>query len=358
MDRFGQGGKARRLTSGSWTIAPTDPGGIFSPQFAWTRDGRSITFTRVDNTFSGDDEYSTLWQVDVASAAMHKLTAHSDFELSPSYAPDGSHLAYWYPLGGDFNAENTVRVIGGGHDVAIAPTLDRNIAASLWFPDAALLICATDGTQTLFWTADLTGAVQPVPLGDLHPVCDPYSSSTFDAGIAGAIARDGSIAFVATTSATRASFTCSRRLDDAAAVDALQRFPVEIALGHMSELAGPDPTVSPKTASSRPSPSTQSGMTEISDRRAHPRGPGSFEARDFVWEEWPLAQMIASRGYVVLQPNYRGSDNLGNAYMTAIVHDTVVGPSADIMAGLAALERRPTSTRRASRSPAGRTAAS
>ena len=68
-------------------------------------------------------------------------------------------------------------------------------------------------------------------------------------------------------------------------------------------------------------------------------GPGLSSSRDFVWERWPLAQMIASRGYVVLQPNYRGSDNLGNAYMTAIVHDTVVGPSADIMAGLAALGR-------------------
>ncbi len=51
--------------------------------------------------------------------------------------------------------------------------------------------------------------------------------------------------------------------------------------------------------------------------------------------------MIASRGYIVLQPNYRGSDNLGNAYMTAIVRNTVVGPSADILAGLTALERFP-----------------
>ena len=55
-------------------------------------------------------------------------------------------------------------------------------------------------------------------------------------------------------------------------------------------------------------------------------GPGLSSTRDFVWEQWPLAQMIASRGYIVLQPNYRGSDNLGNAYMTAIVRNTVVGP--------------------------------
>jgi dipeptidyl aminopeptidase/acylaminoacyl peptidase len=70
-------------------------------------------------------------------------------------------------------------------------------------------------------------------------------------------------------------------------------------------------------------------------------GPGLSSQRDFVWEQWPLAQMIAARGYVVLQPNYRGSDNLGNAYMTAIVRDTVAGPSDDIRAGLAALERMP-----------------
>jgi dipeptidyl aminopeptidase/acylaminoacyl peptidase len=68
-------------------------------------------------------------------------------------------------------------------------------------------------------------------------------------------------------------------------------------------------------------------------------GPGESSTRDLVWEDWPLAQMIASRGYVVLQPNYRGSDNLGNAYMTAIVRNTVAGPSADILAGLDALAK-------------------
>ena len=70
-------------------------------------------------------------------------------------------------------------------------------------------------------------------------------------------------------------------------------------------------------------------------------GPGLSSQRDFVWEQWPLAQTIAARGYVVFEPNYRGSDNLGNAYMTAIVHDTVVGPSSDILAGLTALGTRP-----------------
>jgi dipeptidyl aminopeptidase/acylaminoacyl peptidase len=341
------GGKARRITSGSWTIAPTDPGGIFSPQIAWTSDGHSITFTRLKNTFSGDDEYSTLWQVEVANAAMHKLTARSELELSPSYAPDGSHLAYWYPLGGDFNAENTVRVIGGGGDATIAPSLDRNIAASLWFPDSKrLLLCGSDGTQTRFWTADLTGAVQLVPLGDLHPVCDPYSSSTFDSGSAAAIARDGTIAFVATTSATARELyvlpfgsTKPRRLTH------VNGFLAGLRLGHMSELRWTGPGDFAEDGVVTDPPALRQAQDD--KRRKYPivvlihGGPGLSNSRDFVWEQWPLAQMIAAHGYVVFQPNYRGSDNLGNAYMTAIVHDTVAGPSDDIMSGLAALERRP-----------------
>lgn len=341
------GGKARRITSGSWTIAPTDPGGIFSPQIAWTSDGRSITFTRLKNTFSGDDEYSTLWQVEVANAAMHKLTARSELELSPSYAPDGSHLAYWYPLGGDFNAENTVRVIGGGGDATIAPSLDRNIAASLWFPDSKrLLLCGSDGTQTRFWTADLTGAVQLVPLGDIHPVCDPYSSSTFDSGSAAAIARDGTIAFVATTSATARELyvlpfgsTKPRRLTH------VNGFLAGLRLGHMSELRWTGPGDFAEDGVVTDPPALRQAQDD--KRRKYPivvlihGGPGLSNSRDFVWEQWPLAQMIAAHGYVVFQPNYRGSDNLGNAYMTAIVHDTVAGPSDDIMSGLAALERRP-----------------
>ena len=70
-------------------------------------------------------------------------------------------------------------------------------------------------------------------------------------------------------------------------------------------------------------------------------GPGLSNALDFVWEAWPLVQAIAAHGYIVFQPNYRGSDNLGNAYMLAIVGDTAQGPANDIMAGLAALEQQP-----------------
>ena len=57
-----------------------------------------------------------------------------------------------------------------------------------------------------------------------------------------------------------------------------------------------------------------------------------------AFNEW--GQLIAAHGYAVFRPNYRGSDNLGNAYEMAIVNDTGDGPGRDVMAGLAAVEQR------------------
>jgi dipeptidyl aminopeptidase/acylaminoacyl peptidase len=333
------GGAARRLTHGSWTIAPTDPGGIFSPQIAWTHDGRAITFTRVENTFSGDDEYSTIWRIQVDAGTMHKLTSHPEVELSPAYSPDGSQLAYWYPVNGDFTAQNTVRLIMGGSERPLAPAFDRNIAGAQWFADAKhLLICAADGTQNRLWIAELSGAMQPLDLGPLHAVCDPYSSSTFDAGTAASIARDGTIAVVATSATSaRELYVLAPRKSAPRQLTHVNDFLHGFTLGSMSELTWEGPNGFHEDGVVTRPPGVRAGRKYPIVLLIH-GGPGLSNSRDFVWERWPLAQMIASHGYVVLQPNYRGSDNLGNAYMTAIVHDTVVGPSADILAGLTALE--------------------
>jgi dipeptidyl aminopeptidase/acylaminoacyl peptidase len=54
----------------------------------------------------------------------------------------------------------------------------------------------------------------------------------------------------------------------------------------------------------------------------------------------PLPQALAAQGWVVFQPNYRGSDNLGDAYARAILNDSGAGPGRDVMAGIETLARR------------------
>ena len=52
------------------------------------------------------------------------------------------------------------------------------------------------------------------------------------------------------------------------------------------------------------------------------------------------AQLMAARGWVVFQPNYRGSDQLGSAYQRAINNDAGAGPGRDVMAGVAVVKKR------------------
>ena len=53
-----------------------------------------------------------------------------------------------------------------------------------------------------------------------------------------------------------------------------------------------------------------------------------------------FAQMIAAQGWLVFEPNYRGSDNLGNDFGYAIVDDSGDGPGRDVLAGIDELRKR------------------
>jgi dipeptidyl aminopeptidase/acylaminoacyl peptidase len=53
----------------------------------------------------------------------------------------------------------------------------------------------------------------------------------------------------------------------------------------------------------------------------------------------PLPQLLAAHGYLVFEPNYRGSTNLGDRYQHAIYRNTGQGPGEDVMAGIAAVEK-------------------
>ena len=53
-----------------------------------------------------------------------------------------------------------------------------------------------------------------------------------------------------------------------------------------------------------------------------------------------LPHLMAARGWVVFSPNYRGSDNRGNAFQRAIFNDAGAGPGRDVMAGLAEVRKK------------------
>ncbi|HLI95407.1 MAG TPA: S9 family peptidase [Candidatus Baltobacteraceae bacterium] len=336
------GGAATRLTSGSWTIAQADVGGTFQSQMSWSRDGRRIAFTRVANTFSGDSERSTIWEVDLAAHHVQKLTEHKDLELTPSFSPDGKTLTYWYARRGNFLAENTIRARANGQDIDLTRAFDRNTGASLWFPDGrSMLTCAADRTRIFAYVLSLNRSIRRLNLGSLNPVCETYQSSTFDSGIEASIARSGAVAFIAGS-----AYSAHELYLMPAAGGAVRQlthfndFVHTLDLGRVEEIA-----------SHGPGGFTEYGvLTFPPHMQAHRKypivvnihgGPGLASLQDFAYSTWPRAQLIAARGYIVYEPNYRGSDNIGNRFLLALAGDTVRGPAADIMSGLAEVKKLP-----------------
>jgi len=65
-------------------------------------------------------------------------------------------------------------------------------------------------------------------------------------------------------------------------------------------------------------------------------GPTGASMRTFSAQ----AQLMAAKGWLVFQPNYRGSDNLGRQYQGAIRGDAGEGPGRDVIAGIEAVKAK------------------
>ena len=325
------GGTAKRLTSGAWSLSKTAEYFPPSSLLSWSPDGKQICFTRQADPHFGDSDQTVVEILDINSGQIRQLTKRTSFENYGVFSPDGSKIVYWYSRDGDPNNENEIFVTSsaGGEGTDLTRALDRSVQRAMWMPDGkSLFLCARDGAQTVIWIQPLDGSAKKIDLGEANPA--------FSVWVDAAVGKDGSIAFAANTPIrpTELYYLASpdaklRRLTD---------FNHEIAtldLGRTDTLEwnGPDGFAEDGIVVYPPGFSRDKQYPLVLDIHGGPQW-GSTVDFDF------FSQLLASHGYVVFEPNYRGSDNLGNKYERAIVNDGGDGPGRDIMAGIAALEKQ------------------
>jgi len=319
------GGPARRLTSGSWSVG-TGVSGAPTIPLSWSADGQTIAFTRQATPHAGDTDLITVNLLDVSSGKIHPLTQHTVNEGWPMFSPDGSWIAYSYWQDGLDVSVAEIHIIptAGGTDRYVTQPLDRNFRTALWMRDVkALLLVANDGVRVSAWLQPVDGPGHRLNLGNLN----------VDGGIGAG--KDGSIVVVASEPHEAGELYYLSSPD--AAPRQLTRFNESTAnlnLGRAEEVKWEGPDGWNEDGVLIYPPDFLPGKKYPLVLRIH-GGPESASNETFD----KLAQFIAAHDYLVFSPNYRGSDNLGNAFQMAISNDAGNGPSRDVMAGIEAVEK-------------------
>lgn len=309
-----------RLTDGTWSVQPgSQP--LFSP------DGSKVYYDRVPDAI-----FAHL----VAQATyVHDITAGTDAPLfsgvstNPQLSHDGRQIAVAVPRHRYvyLTMDLSVRSSTDGHELWNSRMLDRSVHDFQWLPDDSGLIVETaDGIRSAAWIVEPHRAARRLDLGAV----DMVSAS---------IAGDGGIAFVGERSDhypeiyyLAPNAAAPRRVsDDNAWAEPYDlgkseafNWPTDMGVSAVGVLIYPVGYAPGKR------------YPLVLDIHG---GPVSTSTWDLAGvEEGELDQLLAARGYFVFRPNYRGSDDQGDAFLQGIVGDMASGPGRDNLAAVEALK--------------------
>ena len=289
----------------------------------WSPDDSSIV-SRVSRTPRLDDYWrlSKVEIFDAATGTLRQVVEERSGYQEPVYSQDGLRLAYSRFTPRQITDEHLLRTLATGKIVRLEDKLQGTLAEVRWLPKDRLLVNAYVGAHT---EAHLVEAetLAAVPVKGV-----PLTALDFD------MSHDGTaFSFLSETPSQPAEVTFWHK----DRVDVLTRTNPQVA----SWALGTEREVQWKNAKdgrtvygvlSLP-PGYTAGSRYKTVIHLH-GGPEEAFTVGFNANWYNYAGMLASEGYVVLQPNYRGSAGQEIAFTEANYQDLGGGDFGDVMAGL------------------------
>ncbi|HEX3466156.1 MAG TPA: prolyl oligopeptidase family serine peptidase [Candidatus Elarobacter sp.] len=317
------GAPARALGPRTGSVASGDAESTLS----FTPDGKTLAYVWSPTNVGNDAVGARVHLVDVATARDTALPGFTNEEHDPLWSPEGTRLAYMHSGGDDqLHPVEVFLTTPSAGAQPVSHAVDRAVRDIGWQPgSSSLYFTVTDGTKHVLFRSRNGARPEPVALGAL----------SITSGLDGAIARNGSIAFTGET-ANRAPELYLQAPDGGAPArltsynDAFRSIALAGAtrITYHTAVGVDGDAVLVKPAAMQPG-------------RRYPLvvvihgGPTAASTEGFD----VLEQLLAARGWLVLEPNYRGSNNLGARYQRAVGGDKLRGPGNDIDAAIAAVRR-------------------
>ncbi len=309
------GGTAHRILGWRWDVA----GGL-----NYAADGRSVFVTRLKPNAHPNRYLATeIVKVSVEDGEVSTIPTLSATQGDPVRSFDGRAIAYDFANPhATIQTEAAIADANGAHPRFATARLDRDVSIEGFAPGNAIVLTANDGTRRRLFRVDENGTVATYPLGD--------------ANAAGAsVARDGTVAFIGYTSV---------HPSEVWVLHAHATAPLQLT--HFNDWVRTFALGKSQTVTWR----TGDGF--------HPDGVLTFPPHWRTGTHSPLvllihggptgasntgfsgfAQLLAAHGWLVFQPNYRGSDNLGLEFARTTIPHIASVPGQDIEDGLAAVLR-------------------
>lgn len=311
--------KPVRLSEGSFSLS--------DPQ--WSPDGREIAVVRYPTPKADDQRLSDILIVPAGGGAPRLLYANDGPDSAPRWSPDGKQIAFLsrdgkLPLPG--TSSLYVIPAEGGSPKRITDA-DLNPGSPRWSPDGrAIWFTLGQGVRGVIASASAAGGRTTVQVEGAFVASSPSIAS-----------RAGTLAYLRQDPRSP-NDVWVEPAGGAERAPAGQRTRMNPQLAEI--LLGQAKTWRWKSADGREiegvlylPPDYAAGKRVPLIVQAH-GGPSGVYTLSFPGSWGSYAHCYAGRGWAILQPNFRGSSNYGEAFLRLNVRDWGRGDFQDIMSGV------------------------